>query len=83
VSVKVLVSIEDRLVRRIDAEARARGLTRSRFLALLAERELGLSRGPGAQPTVRSALASIDQLFAAEKVHEEASRVVREARDQR
>lgn len=41
---KVLVSLDERLLRRIDAAAEARGVSRSRFLAELAEREVGPPR---------------------------------------
>jgi hypothetical protein len=38
---KVLISLPDELLRRIDAEAGARGVTRSRLLQEAAQRELG------------------------------------------
>jgi metal-responsive CopG/Arc/MetJ family transcriptional regulator len=39
---KVMISIPDELLGRLDAEARRRGLSRSRFLRELADRELRL-----------------------------------------
>jgi hypothetical protein len=57
---KVLVSFDDTLLGRIDRAARARGLTRSAYLALLASRELG----PGRAPAVHAALRNLDALFA-------------------
>jgi hypothetical protein len=61
---KVLVSFEDALLRRIDRVARTRGLTRSAYLAQLAERDAANSEGPGKNPAVRAALGDLDQLFA-------------------
>jgi metal-responsive CopG/Arc/MetJ family transcriptional regulator len=60
---KVLVSFDDRLLKRIDRAAKERGLTRSGYLASLAERELTRSEGPGKDPGVRAALRELDQLF--------------------
>jgi hypothetical protein len=61
---KVLVSLNDALLRRIDRIAKSRGLSRSGYLARLAERDADRSGGPGAAPGVRRALARLDELFA-------------------
>ena len=61
---KVLVSIDERLLRRIDRAARDRGLSRSAYLAQLAERELEAVRGPGTSPSVRAAIRRLDEFFA-------------------
>jgi hypothetical protein len=61
---KVLVSINDSLLRRIDRVAQARGLTRSAFLAQLAQRELDRLAGPGKSSAARAALARLDELIA-------------------
>jgi hypothetical protein len=61
--VKVLVSIDDRLLRRIDRAARQKGMTRSAYLADLAARDIGLIRGPGATKRARDAVRSLDDLF--------------------
>lgn len=61
---RVLISIDERLLARIDARRRELGLTRSGYLAQLADEELGSRRGPGASPAVRAALADIDELVA-------------------
>jgi hypothetical protein len=61
---KVLVSLDDELLRRIDRIARSRGLSRSAYLAQLAQRDAARSTGPGAMPGVRRALARLDELFA-------------------
>jgi hypothetical protein len=60
---KVLISLPDTLVRRIDRTAQARGMTRSAYLAALAERDTAEQIGPGASPEVRRALAEIDELL--------------------
>lgn len=61
---KVLVSLNDALLRRIDRIARSRGLSRSAYLAQLAERDAARSTGPGATPAAQGALARLDELFA-------------------
>ena len=61
---KVLVSLNDALLRRIDRIAQSRGLSRSAYLAQLAERDAARSNGPGTTPTARRALARLDDLFA-------------------
>lgn len=60
---KVLVSLNDALLHRIDRIARSRGLSRSAYLADLAQRDASRSIGPGATPAVRRALARLDELF--------------------
>jgi hypothetical protein len=60
---KVLVSLNDALLRRIDRIAKSRGLSRSAYLAELAERDAARS-GPGAQRAARRALSRLDRVFA-------------------
>jgi len=59
---KILVSMDDQLLGRVDRSARRLGLSRSAYLARLAERDLGADAGPGRDPTVQRALADIDRL---------------------
>jgi hypothetical protein len=61
---RVLISIDERLLDRIDEACARRGLTRSAYLATLADADLAGGIGPGADPAVRSALATIDSLVA-------------------
>jgi len=61
---KVLVSLNDALLRRVDRIAKARGLTRSAYLAALAERDLARTEGPGSTPRARRAFSRLDELFA-------------------
>lgn len=56
---KVLLSVADALLRRIDALARAEGKTRSRFLVERALREGAAQPRPIDDPRVRRALAGI------------------------
>ncbi len=61
---KILVSLDEALLRKIDRIARARGLSRSAYLAELASREAARSKGPGSGRAARRALARLDELFA-------------------
>jgi metal-responsive CopG/Arc/MetJ family transcriptional regulator len=62
---KVLVSLNDALLRRVDRIAKARGLSRSAYLAQLAERDAARSEGPGVTRTAQRAFSRLDELFAA------------------
>jgi DNA-binding phage protein len=59
---KVLVTIEDNLLKRIDRSVRDRGLTRSAYVSELARRDLDAQLGPGADPAVHAALDRLQQL---------------------
>lgn len=61
---KVLISIDDRLLEGVDRAARARGETRSAFLASLAAREIDARTGSGGTPGAARALRQLDALFA-------------------
>jgi hypothetical protein len=80
---KILVSMEEKLVARVDREARRLGLTRSAYLARLAERELGAAQGPGRDPKVRQALADLDKLFAENPHPGDVTEIIRRMRDSR
>lgn len=60
---RVLISIDDRLLARVDDARARRGLTRSAYLAQLADADLVGAVGPGASPTARAALAALDDLL--------------------
>jgi len=60
---KVLVSLDERLLKRIDHSANALGKTRSAYLAELAERDLSRAVGPGRSPVARTAMRKLDRLF--------------------
>jgi metal-responsive CopG/Arc/MetJ family transcriptional regulator len=62
---KVLLSIDDSLLDRIDRAAKARGLSRSAYLSRLAAQDLELAAGPGRRTSVREALRGLEALFAA------------------
>lgn len=61
---KVLVSFDEKLLKRIDREAHASGRTRSGFLAWLAETQIGRGSGPGKAPAAQRAMKNLDRLFA-------------------
>ena len=79
---KVLVSIDDARLRRIDRLAKARGLSRSAYLAQLAERDAARSHGPGSTPAARRALARLDERFADGPRHD-STRAIRAQREAR
>ncbi|MFL5955405.1 MAG: hypothetical protein ACJ76I_14995 [Gaiellaceae bacterium] len=79
---KVLVSLNDCLLRRIDRIAKSRGLSRSAYLADVAERDASRSVGPGATRAARRAFARLDELFAAGTA-EDSTRAIRAERDGR
>ncbi|MDQ3149339.1 MAG: type II toxin-antitoxin system HicB family antitoxin [Chloroflexota bacterium] len=60
---RVLISIDERLLARIDNECARNGSKRSTYLAHLAERELQAASGPGITPMARAALAALDTLL--------------------
>jgi DNA-binding phage protein len=80
---KVLITFEDNLLKRIDRTVRERGLTRSAYMAQLAERDLDSALGPGAHPDVRSAFARLTELFAHDPMPEDPTAAVRGERDRR
>jgi metal-responsive CopG/Arc/MetJ family transcriptional regulator len=80
---KVLITLEDNLLRRIDRATRERGLTRSAYMAQLAERDLDQEIGPGADPEVRAALAGLRELFARNPTIGDSTAIIRAERDKR
>jgi metal-responsive CopG/Arc/MetJ family transcriptional regulator len=80
---KILVSMDDKLLARIDRAARRAGLSRSAYLARLAARELRIERGPGSDKRVGRAMAALDELFGARTTGEDATAAVRAERDSR
>jgi hypothetical protein len=60
---RVLISIDDRLLERIDERADRLGLSRSAYLAQLADADLAGGTGPGADPAARAALSALDELL--------------------
>ena|SRR5438094_10468284 len=80
---KILISLDDDLVARIDWEARRRGLSRSSFLSRLASRELNMRTGPGSRASVQGALSALESLFARHGVPENATAAIRQERDSR
>lgn len=79
---KVLVSFDEALLRRIDRVAQARGVSRSAYLAQLAQRDLARLAGPGSTPAAQAALARLDKLLASTP-SEDSTAVIRAERDAR
>lgn len=79
---KVLVSLDDALLRRVDRIAKSRGLSRSAYLAELAERDAARSEGPGTSRAARAALVRLDGLFE-EGPAEDSTAAIRAERDAR
>ena len=61
---KVLVSLDERVLSRLDEEAKARKMSRSALVSELAVKGLGVPIGPGARPEVREAMRRLKELFA-------------------
>jgi metal-responsive CopG/Arc/MetJ family transcriptional regulator len=80
---KILVSIDDKLLRRIDRAAQASGLTRSAYLSRIAARDVGAERGPGADQRARRAMALLDRLFQQQPHPEDTTVAIRAERDAR
>ncbi|HEY8786152.1 MAG TPA: ribbon-helix-helix protein, CopG family [Candidatus Limnocylindria bacterium] len=80
---KILVSMDDKLLGRVDRAARRLGLSRSAYLARLVERDLGTEAGPGSDPAVRRTLANIDRLFAENPTPGDPTKIIRKMRDSR
>jgi hypothetical protein len=78
---KVLVTIDDWLLERIDKEARHRGVSRSAYLSELARREVEAHPGPGRRTSARRAVAQLDRLFGDHPQGDDATIVVRSERD--
>lgn len=79
---KVLVSIDDKLLRRIDRAASATGKSRSAYLSQLAESAATRGSGPGKTAAARSALRRLDRLFASAPAGD-STVAIRTARDAR
>jgi metal-responsive CopG/Arc/MetJ family transcriptional regulator len=80
---KILVSMDEKLLARVDRAARRLGLTRSAYLARIAARELDAEQGPGRDPKVRAAIAGLKRLFAENPTPGDVTAIIREMRDSR
>lgn len=82
---KVLVSIEESLLQRIDGAAKRLGLSRSAYLAQAAQKELDGEKGPGARPEAREAIDAIRELVEKHGAGppEDSTDVIRQMRDSR
>ena len=80
---KILVSMDEKLVARVDRAARRLGLSRSAYLARLAARDVAAAHGPGGDPKVREAIAGLKRLFAENPTPGDVTAIIREMRDSR
>jgi hypothetical protein len=80
---KVLVSLNDRLLERIDQAAKSRGMSRSALISEWAARELGEPLGPGARPEVHAAIERLQALLGKVDDPEDSTAVIRAMRDSR
>jgi len=60
---KILVSVDEKLLRHLDRAAKRAGISRSAYIARLAARDFEQTPGPGADPESRRAIADIQRLF--------------------
>ncbi len=82
---KILISIDERLLARVDEEAKGRGLSRSRFLCDLAAQEVGSTRRSlEEQREISDAISRLRELYSRNQSGREASELtVRRMRDER
>jgi metal-responsive CopG/Arc/MetJ family transcriptional regulator len=79
---KVLISIDDSLLRRADKAAKEKKLSRSGFISQLIAQELDGKKGPGASKQAREAMRRLEALFEANPTPaEDTTQVIREMRD--
>lgn len=79
---KVMISIPDKLLERLDARANAAGETRSGLLQRLAERELE-EQERQRQAEVKRLMKEIEGTFAKGEPHFDVTQLIREDRDSR
>lgn len=80
---KILLSMDERLLTRIDKAARAAGLSRSAYLSRLASRELRAGRSADERRRIHQAMRRLDSLARAHGAAGDTTAAIREARDER
>ncbi len=80
---KVLISMSDGLLDRVDKAAASGGLSRSAYLAQLVEREIARTPGPGRARAAHQTMRQLDELFQSQPTGSESTTAVRSARDSR
>ena len=78
---KILVSLDDKLLARLDKAARSLGLNRSAYISRIAAKEVGASHGPGREAAARRALGRLDDLFARNRRDGDVTSAVRKDRN--
>lgn len=80
----MLVSIDDRLLKRLDAEAKSRGVSRSALIAELTAKGLGEWVSPWTRPEVHAAMDRLEELFrTSPTIPEDSTVTIRRMRDER
>ena len=80
---KILISIDDQLLERLDHEAAVQGISRSALIGQVLAATLGAPVGPGAHPEVDAALDQLKGLFRGADDEIDSTQVIREMRDSR
>ena len=80
---KILVSIDERLLARLDEAARAAGLSRSAYLTRLTARELRQGRSADERRRIRQAMRRLDALGRRNGTPGDSTAAIRAARDSR
>jgi len=80
---KILISIDDRLLERLDHEAAAQGVSRSALIAQLTAAALGEPIGPGADLEVHAALDRLEAMGRTIRDPVDSTEVIRQMRDSR
>jgi hypothetical protein len=80
---KILISIDDRLLERLDHEAAVQGISRSALIAQLTAVALGEPMGPGADPEVHAALDRLEEMGRDIRDPVESTEIIRQMRDSR
>jgi metal-responsive CopG/Arc/MetJ family transcriptional regulator len=79
---KILVSLDERLLAKIDREARARGVSRSAYLASLASKDLG-AKARADRAARKRTNRRLEELFARNPHPEDSTAAIRAERDAR
>jgi hypothetical protein len=81
--VKILVSFDERLLKRLDEEAATLGVSRSALIGRMTAAALGEPSGPGARPDAHAALERVRALFREVDDPLDSTQVIRQMRDSR
>jgi sugar (pentulose or hexulose) kinase len=80
---KILISIDDRLLERLDHEAAVLGISRSALIGQIAAAALAEPVGPGANPEVHAALDRLKAMGRDIGDSADSTEIIRQMRDSR